>query len=187
MRAGAAPLVRRAMVRKRPAAALGGHVDVSASVARVASILEGHGAIPDDHPPWEEHALQILADCFSWARGGAPMVLNVWSDCAGSATEIFAGGRLSAKLKELFDVTVTFQLYGFSERNDDAFKFVKAHHKPRHGAKDVLARDWASGAYECCLCNCAHTLPPNGLDVYVAGFPCSPWTARGQRRRLEDC
>ena len=29
---------------------------------------------------------------------------------------------------------------------------------------------------------CNHSLPSSGIDLYVAGFPCTPWTRRGSRQ-----
>ena len=180
--------MRRATPRalKRPASVINEPLDVSQSVNRVTAAADGSLEVPSSHPQWEMHFLGLLADAFRFQDLHGPMVLNVWSDCACMGTEMFTGRRLSEVIKEQYGATIEFRLFCFSEIDPKSFEFVCKNHNPRHGCKDVLARNFQTGEFTCSICDAKEKMPTQGIDIYIAGFPCSLFSKKGLRLGMKD-
>lgn len=140
--------------------------------------------------PWAEHFLAPHEDL--WRRFAAvacksgPLQVDVWSDCSGLCTEMVAARHLAHILSSTYDLRCEFRLHTACDSNQASRDLICATHRPRHCAMDLFDRDWASGSYNCCLTKTAQQMPPQGIDYYVCGFPCTPWSRRGKRLGFED-
>ncbi len=135
-------------------------------------------------PPWARHFCQALAADFEAMAAkvnGGEVPVNLWSDCAGMATEALALADIAAACAERFGLKLRCKLYGACDNNPAAEAFILAHHRPVTFARDLFQRDFESGAYHCSIQNKKLLLPTTGIDLYTAGFPCTPWSPRGRR------
>ena len=134
--------------------------------------------------PWARHVVTTLAQ-----HGHLPASLanhreanlQVWSDCSGINTEMFALRELSQSLKQVIDMDVTWNLYFTCDSDAQSIKFTKANHHPRHVGTNMVHRNFESGKFWCSSCKENHDLPRRGMDLYVGTYPCSPWSRRGKR------
>ena len=133
-----------------------------------------------DQPDWAGHVYSLLEDELSNCPRDLP--INVWSDCAGLDTEMNAGKRIAKTLKEKLGVTVTFKLYQACEQKEPMRDFIMKSYAPPHLSADVLERDFSTGAYNCLVVKAKSYMPSSGIDIYTAGFPCSPWSGIGLRK-----
>lgn len=142
------------------------------------------GQRPAEMPPWARHFCQVLASDFETmaAKANAGEVpITLWSDCAGMATEALALADIAAACAEGFGFSLRCKLYGACDNNAAAEAFILAHHRPVTFARDLFERDFESGTYHCSIQNKKVPLPTTGIDLYTAGFPCTPWSPRGRR------
>jgi len=134
-------------------------------------------------PEWERVAVEtLMAAGLLHRQDGSTneMVLRVWSDCAGLATEMYSLNALRGALAKI-GIKVKFVLYMYCERDPRAIEFAKANHQPSHISDNIESRNLEEGKIWCSKCQQNHDLPTEGIDIYVAGYPCSPWSRRGTR------
>ena len=131
-------------------------------------------------PCWARHLVQLLTDSHFLKRTSENTVsLQVWSDCTGLATEMFSSRELSKALLEAVGINVQWTLHCACEKDRRAREFIKANHSPKHCSDDMMHRNFEEGKYWCEICMDNHELPRQGIDVYLAGYPCSPWSRKG--------
>jgi site-specific DNA-cytosine methylase len=191
--AAASPVPKELRVKRRPAAAPaplpGDAAAASLGVPPRAPPWLSVCTTSTPPPTWPRHFLGAVAEAFhayAAQRGGGDIVVNVWSDCAGLSTELLAGRDISATAAELFGMRLQFHQYGACDNSDHSKEFIIANHCPKRFSQDIFARDFASGRYQCSVTGTAQELPKRGLDVYCAGFPCTPWSTRGNRLGWDD-
>ena len=119
-------------------------------------------------------------------RMGSRFRLVCWSDCGGLGVELIAIKLLAARLEELLQMSMEIRPYAFCDSSAPAQKFATLNHKPRHIINDMMQRDFEAGTFRCQSCGVNHDLPSSGVDLYVCGFPCGPWSARGKQLRFGD-
>ena len=178
-------------VRKRPAAhaMLVPDADMSLSSLRGqqrAAMLRG---LPTEQPDWEKHVIDMFDGellFITQTLGIKRITLNVWCDCAGLVVEGFALNRLAKRLMERSSLDVSIKVFNACEKKAALHTFIKENHLPTHMSDDVLNRDWVGKRFECSTTGQWLDIPSVGIDLYVAGFPCSPWTRNGLRKGLGD-
>lgn len=116
---------------------------------------------------------------------GKSATLQVWSDCSGLATEMFASRELRKAMMDGVGIDVKWVLYCACETDKRARQYIKANHSPAHCSDDMMHRNFEEGKFWCEMCMDNHQLPREGIDVYVAGYPCSPWSRKGLRTDFE--
>ena len=135
-----------------------------------------------DPPQWAKHVVDTLTRQNILQRHDTTSItLQVWSDCAGIATEMFAAKDVSDAVLEATGLKINWSLYCACERDPRTRAFIKANHTTLHTSDDMNHRDLTSGQYYCDQCSINHDIPQTGIDLYVAGYPCSPWSRKGLR------
>ncbi len=99
---------------------------------------------------------------------------SVFTDCDG------IGAPLEAlRIMRLSGVLGNFEHVAGSEINPGARAFLWQHHPPpRVMFKDITARNWQSGGADIDLITGEPRRVPVDVDVYVCGFPCTPFSTR---------
>ena len=178
--------------RKRPAAhaMLLPEADVGRFVSPLAQqrkeMLQG---LPSEQPDWETPLLDMFDGELGFITktlGVKAITLNLWCDCGGLLVEVFALKRLAKRLKERTSLEVAIKVFTACEIKGDLRGFIQENHDPKHLSEDVLNRDWVRSRFESKTIDDWVDFPSVGIDVYVAGFPCGPWTPSGLRRGLSD-
>ena len=178
--------------RKRPAAK-----PAAARIKTPPSVLQATSnpnrkawleSLPAEHPAWSEQLLRVFEEevrqCVE-IHQGREITLNMWSDCAGLMVEGFAVRRIAQSLRELAGIKLNIKLFCACELKPELQSFISANHSPKHIAKDMMQRDWEQGQFECIQCGTL-SMPKQGIDIYVCGFPCVPWTPSGLRKGFDD-
>ncbi len=133
------------------------------------------------HPNWARECVLALRDA-GLARGGRTVQFRVWSDCAGLATEMFAAAELCVALRDVASKNVSFTLFCACDADPVCRKLIGQNHGPVHVTHNVHDRDFRAATHSCSSCGVVHELADVGIDVYVAGFPCTPNSRRGTRK-----
>ena len=118
--------------------------------------------------------------------GEEETTVNAWSDCGGMVTEMFSLRRMASKVRELTGLKFKAKLFCACEQKPELRSFIATNHAPKHMAKDMLDRDWLNRTFTCVWCEDPVPIPTQGIDIYVCGFPCGPWTSSGLRKGFED-
>ena len=143
-----------------------------------------------DHPDWATHVVSNLRPYLqSLPQLCCPCLrVHVWADCVGLCSEMCAAPDIEQTLRKLLGVDVKFILHGACDECPWSKKFVMQNFEPKHWSDDICARDWATGAYTDTKTDPAVTsqLPTAGIDIYIAGWPCGPFSHRGARKRGGD-
>ena len=143
-----------------------------------------------DHPHWATHVASILRPFLqSLPQLCRPCLrLHVWGDCVGLCSEMCAASDIEQTFRELLGVEVKFILHGACDECPHSKKFVMQNYDPKHWSNDICARDWETGDYTDTKTDpaVACQLPPEGIDIYCAGWPCGPFSHRGARKRGDD-
>jgi len=119
-------------------------------------------------------------------RMGSHIRIVCWADCGGMGAELIALEGLAARLEEHLTMSLEIVPYAFCDSSVPAQKFAALNHRPRHIINDMMQRDFEAGTFRCQTCGVDHDLPSRGVDLYVCGFPCGPWSARGKQLRFGD-
>ena len=182
---------RPASARKRPAAHAMLRPDAEAS--RLSPLAKKReemlGELPSEQPDWEKHVVEMFDGELGFiinTLGIKAITLNLWCDCAGLLVEGFALDRLAKRLKEHTSLEVGVKVFTACEIKGDLRSFIADNHHPKHMCNDILNRDWVRGRFECGKTDQWLDFPSVGIDLYVAGFPCGPWTTNGLRKGLGD-
>ncbi len=137
-----------------------------------------------EHPPWAQTLVRRLIDeniLQRTVQERAKLRLQVWSDCGGIGSEFFAARVLRDVLLKELGLEMEWKLYCHCDTDARARKFVRLNHNASHTSDNMLHRDFALGTFWCDSCGQSHLLPQQGIDLYVAGYPCNPWSRRGIR------
>lgn len=137
---------------------------------------------PVDTHAVDEWVTALLAAA-PWLAGAPPCVLNLWSDCAGMGSEVFALKMISSRLPA-FQVKV----FAACDRDGHALHFMQRNHAPKHLTLDITARHVTSrGQLQIHdVRSDQNVVVPAGMAVYCAGFPCTPWSKRGAGGGFND-
>ena len=130
-------------------------------------------------PDWEGELVRLFAEELSQIKaslGEEETIVNVWSDCGGMVTEMFSLRRMASKVRELTGVKFKAKLFCACEQKPELRSFIVTNHAPKHMAKDMLDRDWLNKSFKCVESEDPVRMPAQGIDIYVCGFPCGPWT-----------
>ena len=82
-------------------------------------------------------------------------------------------------------MAVEFEIYMACDLNESSRKFIGQNFAPKHMAEDATQRNWET----CTLITTLGELlvmPREGVDIYIACYPCGPWSKRGKRLGLSD-
>ena len=135
-----------------------------------------------DPPQWAKHVVDTFVQQKNiQPANGGNITLQMWSDCGGLAVEMMATKEVSDALLQSTGLTVKWSLYCACEKDQRTREFIKANYTPLHTSDDMLHRDLTQGQYYCDQCAANHDIPREGIDVYVAGYRCSPWSKKGRR------
>jgi hypothetical protein len=140
------------------------------------------------HPDWCAFFCAALKPYFLQLADratGQKIWINVWSDCAGLASEMFAGSVIQKHLETSYGIHVEFALYLACDKDAKARELLQANHSPRHLAGDILDRNWEDGTLNT-VAGKVLNFPTGAIELYVSGFPCGPWSMRGARRGFAD-
>ena len=110
------------------------------------------------------------------------MTLQLWADCGGLGTAQIAATALGEALGRELGIQLRWNLYCYCDKDEVARDFVQRNFKPAHISDDMEHRNFETNEIACSTCGCNHSLPSSGIDLYAAGFPCTPWTRRGSRQ-----
>ena len=143
------------------------------------------GAI--QHPDWCSFYIDKLGNLIQGLirKCGRTLRLNLWLDFAGMAPEKESGNAIAAKLCERFGMAVEFEIHMACDLNESSRKFIGQNFAPKHMAEDATQRNWET----CTLITTLGELlvmPREGVDIYIACYPCGPWSKRGKRLGLND-
>ena len=149
------------------------------------------------HPPWTTRGVGLQQRSGrvgpDWARlvaerlrGGnllgfqeTQLTLQLWADCGGLGTAKIAATSLGEALGHELGIQLRWNLYCYCDKDKVARDFVQRNFKPAHISDDMEHRNFETNEIACSTCMCNHSLPSSGIDLYVAGFPCTPWLASG--------
>jgi len=140
-------------------------------------------AAPIGQPAWAESLLDLAAEQLAHLPA-AEIVLNTWSDCAGMGTEVFALKTI-AKTLAARDPRINIKVnpYMACDVNPNCLRFVEINHDPVCMATDMLDRhiqfETNSVSVKDVVSTDSVLVPRGAIDVYVLGFPCTPWSRRG--------
>lgn len=145
-------------------------------------------AVGADVPDWASHGFRTLEPSFEALkmRMGSRIRIVCWADCGGLGAELIALEGLAARLEEHLKMALEIVPYAFCDSSVPAQKFATLNHKPRHIINDMMQRDFEARTFRCQTCGVDHDVPSRGVDLYVCGFPCGPWSARGKQLRFGD-
>ena len=107
--------------------------------------------------------------------------INVWSDCSGINSDMFALQALSDSIREIIGANVQCNLYSTCDSDTKSIVFARQNHAPKHVGIDMNQRNFNTGEVWCTLFQRSLPLPKRGIDLYVGTYPCSPWSRRGTR------
>ena len=140
-------------------------------------------------PDWEGDMVRAFAAELAEikeALEGREITLNIWSDCGGLDTEMFSLRRVASKVRELSGVNFKAKLFCACEEKMELRSFVATNHAPKHMSANMLDRDWVNKTFKCVWREDRVRMPEQGIDIYVCGFPCGPWTSHGLRKGFDD-
>jgi len=141
-------------------------------------------ASPLAQPEWADH----LVSCAAVAGITASVVLNVWGDCAGMGSEVFACKKIAAAIARANpDFQLEIHASGACDKNANSLYFLEKNHDPKILSRNMTDRTIIDGkVWDQDLKTGAAAQIPDGLDVYVLGFPCTPWSLRGAGAGYDD-
>ena len=140
------------------------------------------GPLPQK-PAWALHMVRVLQ-----SKGFLPserveksLELNLWSDCSGINSDMFALKTLGRAIEDLIGCRVHWSLYFACDSDSRSLKFADRNHQPKHTSNGMEWRSFESGQCWCTKHKQNHDMPRTGVDIYVGTYPCSPWSRRGKR------
>ena len=133
-------------------------------------------------PDWARLVVQRLRSGNLLGCGETQLTLQLWADCGGLGTAHIAATAVGEALRQELGIQLGWNLYCYCDKDKRARDFVLRNFKPAHVSDDMEHRNFETKEIACSTCMCNHPLPESGIDLYVAGFPCTPWTRRGSRR-----
>jgi site-specific DNA-cytosine methylase len=140
-------------------------------------------------PQWASHWVDVLGhrlgDLMNTTLTSST-TLNVWSDCGGMGTEMFALADLTASIQARYGVLMKANLHCVCDNEKHCRDMAIDNHTPTHVSDDIYNRNFDDGTFECSLCADTHAMPTHGLDVYVCCFPCGPWSKCGKKLGFND-
>ena len=141
-----------------------------------------------EHPEWCKHVCDVVDDYLRQTASlfaGRVLYVNVWADFVGMATEMESLEELVAHLGATYGCKVEVALYQACESNRRSMQFVKQNWQPKHTTTDAFDRNWEEGTL---VTETGEWLemPVGKIDIYVAGFPCAPWSRRGKQLGFDD-
>ena len=137
-----------------------------------------------DEPEWADNIVMALLGTFAKLKG--PIHVNVWSDCAGHATEMESGKKLAEALLRKVGISVNFSLYAACDNNIKCKELIRSEYAPKHFSDDIKSRNYGEGTFECSISGVDELMPTQGVDVYGCCFPCGPWSGRGLKKGFND-
>ena len=162
------------------------------AVKRPANVPDWRAVPPPggpEQPQWACHWVEVLGDRLGDLMSNtltSGTTLNVWSDCGGMGTEMFALADITAAIQAKYGVLMQLNLHCFCDSEKHCRDMAVANHAPTHVSDDINNRDFDDGTFECSLCADTHAMPTQGLDIYVCCFPCGPWSKSGKRLGFND-
>ena len=135
--------------------------------------------VEEDIPAFAKRALDHVFDRIKEAAGKGAIV-NMGTDCSGIESPLIATHILAkAATKQTLPLRIRHR---FScDNNPQCQDYIRRHCKPDFMFADLLQRKWRAGS---CFCIDIQSEPhsrvrlPMDLDLYVAGFPCTPFSRR---------
>ena len=140
------------------------------------------------HPNWADHVVLTLKPFLRQLPKicNPQLKLHIWSDCAGLCSEMCAADEIERALRDHCDADIKFVLHGACDSCPNSKKFIIQNHNPKHWASCIKERG-ADGHYMDTKGDAvADKLPSSGIDIYVAGWPCQPFSHRGKRKGGDD-
>ena len=132
--------------------------------------------------PWADRIVHTLVSGGHLPRSAhKEIVLQLWSDCSGINSEMFAWRGIQDAIKRIIGADVNLSLHYTCDSDSKSLAFAQANHSPLHMSSNITQRNFRSGEYWCTKCAKNHPMPPVGVDLYVGTFPCSPCSRRGSR------
>ena len=80
------------------------------------------------------------------------VVLNVWSDCPGINSEMFALQALSDSIGEIIGANAQCNLYYTCDSDTKSIVFARQNHAQNHVGIDMKQRNFTTGEVWCTLC-----------------------------------
>ena len=167
---------------KRPSVAIVGHIDPPEPPEWVGKQLAAVREV--EQVDWVTHMARLLTDelrAFSKLRGGQ-VTINLRCDFVGMGTEAFAAQRIKESLTSSGLVgNFTFRVDLACDNASHSRDSIEVNHSPAHMACDIDERDFGTGTL-CTTAGDTLQMPRGGVDIYVACFPCGPFSPRGKIR-----
>lgn len=107
-------------------------------------------------------------------------------------SELFALKALCNKITEVFPKhSITVAPFAACDRKPCCLHFLEKNHQPKHLMADILNRQIKGKGADATVCTTTIEaeevqIPKHNIDLYVLGFPCTPWSLRGDGGGFED-
>lgn len=143
-------------------------------------------------PSWAVHFIDALDTHLMRLMGriggdtGYIQVINIWADCCGKGTEIFAGDLIQEALQQKYARAFRVNLYMAVDNDKFCRQMVNMNHHPTHVSADIFHRDFANGTVTTVDAGVIPFPLRGAVDVYVCCFPCGPWSLLGKKLGFSD-
>ncbi len=158
-RAVTRPAAKQAPVQYAP--------DDDAKPESTIALAEWAQPVQVSQPSWAAHAVSVLQRCRhlpARTRQEKTIELNIWSDCSGINSEMFALRELGVQLRALVGVDVKWILHCACDMDPTSRRFSELNHDPVHVSDRMVHRNLEAGQIYCEKHGTNHDLPRAGVD-----------------------